>query len=450
MPTPAEALGRFASKLSYGDIPPAVVENAKTCIIDTIAVCIFGAQFPWSRAVAGYAARYGGGSCSIIGSPGARTNAPNAALAHGVFAHAFEQDGSCEPNVGVHPGGTLVPAVLAMCEETNADGKTAIAAFVAGCEVLLRVGETSHKCEVAPETMGFHVPGLNGPFGSAVAAARVMGLAPEQTAQALGISGSLASGLLAFTKSSQGGMVKRLHIGRSAESGVLAARLAADGFTGPETVFEGKFGFLEAYCRGADQRLLTANLGEEWKALTLSIKRFPCAMFAHSSVEGMHELMAEHRFSGNDISKVRIEGAEKLVSHHYITEPRDIMQAQYSLPFCVSLAMFRDPDDPNSFVANALDDPDIRAACRSKIEICAREQGKRSGYSTTITVDLKDGRRVTRNNDTFKGQPAKPFTREELRARFMRLSAGFMEESAARRLLTHLENLESEPCFSLA
>jgi 2-methylcitrate dehydratase PrpD len=215
-------------------------------------------------------------------------------------------------------------------------------------------------------------------------------------------------------------------------------------------VFEGKFGFLEAYCRGADQRLLTANLGEEWKALTLSIKRFPCAMFAHSSVEGLRELISEHRFSGNDVARVEIEGAEKLVSHHNITEPRDIMQAQYSLPFCVSLAMFRDPDDPNSFVMNALDDPDIRAACRSKIEIRARDLGKRSGYSTTITVELKDGRRLTRNNDTFKGQPARPFTREELGARFMRLSAGFMEEGSARRLLAQLENLEAEPRFTLA
>ncbi|MCO5063524.1 MAG: MmgE/PrpD family protein [Rhizobiaceae bacterium] len=450
MPTSAQTLGRFAANLNYSDIPPEVVENAKACIIDTIGVSTFGAQFPWSIKIADYARRHSaGGKCSIIGSPGNLVQAPFAALANGVLAHAFEQDGSCEPNVGVHPGGSLVPALLAACEETGADGKNAIAALVAGLEVLLRVGAASHYCETAPESFGFHVPGLNGPFGAAATVGRVFGHNSEQIAGGLGIAGSLASGILAFTKSNQGGMVKRLHIGRSAESGYLAAELAGDGFTGPETVLEGKFGFLEAYCRGADPKLLTAGLGEDWATLRLSMKRFPCAMFAHSSVEGTRELMNAHGFTGSDVEKVTVTGAEKLVSHHNILEPNDIMQAQYSLPFCISLALYRDPDDPRSFSVDALHDPDIRSACRTLVEINARSQEGRSGYSTHLKVRLKDGRCYERENSSFKGQPSNPLTRQELRNRFMLLCES-LGRSESERMLERLETLEDQPSFSLS
>ena len=131
MPTAAQVLGKFAAELKYTDIPADAVERAKDCMIDAIADCTFGAQLPWSRMVADYARRYGsGGPCTVIGSS-ERVHAPYAALANGVFAHAFEHDSFRDPSVGAHPGATLTPAVLAACEETKADGKTAITAFVA-------------------------------------------------------------------------------------------------------------------------------------------------------------------------------------------------------------------------------------------------------------------------------------------------------------------------------
>src|SRR5262249_52470307 len=150
--------------------------------------------------------------------------------------------------------------VLAMCEENKIDGKTAITAFVAGCEVNYRIGSASHHGRISPEPMGFHAPGLAGPYGAAVAAGPVLGLNAGQKTHPMGIAGSFSSGILALTKSKQGGMVKRLHLGRAAESGVLAARLASAGYTGPETVLDGKFGYLEVYSRDGDATLLTKGL----------------------------------------------------------------------------------------------------------------------------------------------------------------------------------------------
>jgi len=446
MLTAAQVLGKFASELAYADIPQPVVERAKDCIIDTVGAATFGAQLPWSHMVTQYALRYGsGGPCSIIGAQDARVHAPYAALANGVHSHAFEQDSVRDPGVGSHPGATLLPALLAVCEEAGADGKTAVTAFIAGCEVMFRVAMASRH---SPEKLGFHAPGLSGPYGAAVAVGCVLGLNAEQMGHALGIAGSLSSGLLAFTKSKHGGMVKRLHLGRASESGILAARLASAGYTGPENVLEGKFGFLEAYCRDEDRdpKLLTADLHRTWETLRICLKRYACHINAHTPIQALRELMQEHSFHGTDVEKVIVEGSNRLISHHNIVEPGDIMQAQYSVPFCVALALFRDPDDPESFDATALTDPAIRTACRDlELRILA---GTHPVRHTRITVHLKNGRNFTREGERFKGMPSDPLNRADLRRKFMLLTRS-MGDKAATWLLDRLERAEAEPRFTI-
>ena len=226
-----------------------------------------------------------------------------------------------------------------------------------------------------------------------MAAGRVLGLNGEQLAHALGIAGSLSSGILAFTKSRAGAMVKRLHLGRAAESGVLAARLAAAGYTGPETILEGKFGFLETYCRDADRGALTAGLNETWETLLICIKRYACHLYAHTPISALRSLMSEHGFSGGQVAHIAIEGSKRLLSHHDIREPADITKAQYSVPFCVALSLFRDPEDPRAFDTGALQDTEIRAACRD-VELRLLGQGEGSPRVTHIHVSLKDGREL--------------------------------------------------------
>ncbi len=451
MPTAAQTLGKFVADLKLADLPPDVLEGAKICMIDTVAVAAFGAQLPWSLGMADYARRYGsGGPCSIIGSPGTRVHAPFAALANGTFSHAFEQDCTFDPGVGTHPAATVLPAILALCEENGADGKTAIEAFVAGCEILFRVGGASYHSRVQPETLGFHLPGLTGPYGAAVAAGKVLGLNAEQLTNAIGIAGSLSAGIVAFTKSQQGGMVKRMHIGRTAESGVLAARLAADGYTGPETVLEGKFGFLEAYCRDGEPQRLTADLGSVWGCRRICMKRYPFHQSPQTAVQSVRELMSEHGFTGTDVANIVVEvGSKKTISHNNITEPGDIMQGQYSVPFCVGLALFRDPEDPRSFADDsALEDQRIRDACRN-VELRPFAEGvEHTRKSSRIIVKLKNGKEYERTGHTFKGMPENPLTLEEMRHKFM-LQTASMGKAAATPIFERMARLESEPRFYL-
>src|SRR4029079_19569107 len=203
-----------------------------------------------------------GGPCQLPGVPEATLHVPQAALALGAFAHAFELDNLRNPASGVHGGATVALPAFAMAQACGASGRDLIAAIVAGIEVMFRIGNaTLHSAE----KVGFHGPGMTGPFGSAAACASLLRLSTTQTANAFGIAGSLGGGLLAFAKSSSGGMIKRLHLGRAAEAGVIAARLAQRGFEGPPSVLEGRFAVLEAFCEETDPTLLTRGLGESWE-----------------------------------------------------------------------------------------------------------------------------------------------------------------------------------------
>ncbi len=448
MPTAAQALAKFSAELKFSDIPTNIVECAKDCIINTVSISTFGAQMPWSRMVTEYVRKNaGGGPCSLLGVPDAKVHAPYAALANGVFAHAFELDGATEPSIGAHPGGSLVPAILAACEQTKADGKTAITAFVAGSEVLYRIAAASHYSKSPIESLGFHAPGITGPYAAAIAASHVYGYSAEQIGHAIGIAGSLSSGILAFSKSTQGGMIKRLHLGRASESGMLAAQLAGAGYTGPETVLDGKFGFLEVYCREGSPDLFTADLHKEWNTQRICIKRYPFHMTAHTAVQTVRDLMAEHKFGGAQVAGITVEGVHKLQTHHNILEPGDIGQAQYSVPFCVALSLYRDPDDPKSIDASALADPAIRAACRT-VELRTLGDGNGSNKEVRITVRLKDGKQIVREAKSFKGMPVDPMSRDDLRAKFM-VQAASMGEAGAARLFDRLDKLENEAHFSM-
>src|SRR5499427_2212549 len=311
-------LAEYAAALRYQELPAEVVRRAKDCIADTVAAIICGSALPWSRIVIRYAERTGpGGTSHILGSGGAAVQANAAALANGALAHAFELDALTRPGAGAHPGATVLPPVLAVAQERGADGRALIAAFVAGNEVMIRIGRATGHTN---EARGFHAPGTTGPFGAAVACAYLLGLDAARMANALGIAGSLAGGLLEFAKG-DGGMVKRLHLGRTSEAGVLAASLAAAGFTGPRTVLEGEFGFLRVFCTEFDEAELTKGLGGDYVTLSTVLKRYPVHATAHAAVRAVRDLQAEHGFAAGDVEAVTVTGNRRMVERHAIAEP---------------------------------------------------------------------------------------------------------------------------------
>ncbi len=438
MTSAARTLAQFAVGLKYEDIPGEVVERAKSVVIDTIGAMTFGASLSWSRIIIEYVQRTTApGKGSVVGTD-VKGRGQLAALANGALAHAYELDGLVHPSVGVHPGASLVAPGIPVSQAQGRSGKELITALVAGFEVMYRIGDAARH---SSEKIGFHAPGLTGVFGSAVVTGLLMKLDAERMTQALGVGGSMCSGLLEFSKS--GGMVKRLHLGRAAEGGALAATLAREGFTGPETILEGPFGFLNAFAREKDPPRLTAKLGEEWHTNKSMLKRYACHITAHVPVTAALDLKAKHGFAIEDVESIAIASDAKVVSHHNILEPRDIMMGQYSAPFCVALALSRDPLDPRVFSDEALNDREIRRVCRSATVTELAADKAKSRFSTQLKVRLKDGRDLEIESHDFEGMPARPLSRDALRAKFMKLTAG-TKAYDPERVFARLDGLERE------
>jgi 2-methylcitrate dehydratase PrpD len=431
-------LAEYAAGLRYEELPEAVVVAAKDAIIDTVAACICGSALPWSRIVIDYAERTGPGGTSRILGRGSAVQAPAAALANGALAHAFELDSLTRPGAGAHPGATVLPPALAVAQQIGAQGqdmsgKKLIAAFVAGNEVMIRIGRATGHTN---EARGFHAPGTTGPFGAAVACGHLLGLDRAQMANAIGIAGSLAGGLLEFAKG-DGGMVKRLHLGRASEAGVLAASLAHLGFTGPKTVLEGQFGFLRVFCTEFDEDELTKGLGRDFVTTSTVLKRYPVHATAHAAVRAVRDLQAEHRFAGGDVEAITVTGNQRMVERHAIAEPADLMLAQYSIPFCVALALYREARDPESYDESALADPQIRALTR-RVRIVPEAGGGHGAIGSTVTITLSDGHRFEKHVDSGLLEPG------ELEDKFTRLTRGTIGESSAARLFARLQQLQDE------
>jgi 2-methylcitrate dehydratase PrpD len=433
-------LAAYSSSLRYEEIPAEVRQRIKDCITDTVAVILYGGKLPWSKMIIAHAQRTGpGGRSHILGTGGAMVQAPSAALAHGAMTHAFELDNLTDPDSGSHPGAAMFSSGLAVAQERGLGGRELVVAMTAGAEVMIRVGRAA-KGTLEPR--GFHAPGTTGPFGGAVTVGRLMQLDAGRMTSALGIAGSLSGGLLEFAHSNTGAMVKKLHLGRAAESGVLAASLASEGFTGPETVLEGEAGYLHAFCNESDATELTRGLGQDYAGMSIMLKRFACHITAHRPVEAMLDLKNEYKFGPADVDLIAVTGNQRMATTNNIPAPPDVLLAQYSIPFSVALSLYRNPIDPDSFDENVMRDPQILAMA-ARVKMLTAPGQERENLTSVVAVTLKDGRTVTRRVTDFMGTPARPLDRAGLREKFMLLTKEFPRPDM-ERMFDRLQNIENE------
>jgi 2-methylcitrate dehydratase PrpD len=435
-----QRLARFANELTYSRIPARVIERAKACFLDTLAVSLYGSTKPWSQTVGEHVRRSGLPGRSTVFGMNWKAQAAQATLANGVMAHAFELDNVRQPGAGVHPGATAFLPAFAMAEEKKAGGKALLTAFVAACEVMSRIGVAAGN---SLERRGFHAPGLTGTFGAAIAAGRLMKLSDKKMVNALGIAGSYSGGLIEFSRCQEGAMIKRLHLGKAAEGGVTAALLAARGFAGPESVLEGKFGFCRTYSDSPDLAYLTHRLGREFESINICIKRCACHINAHAPIEALEQLRDEFHFTPQDIRAITVGGIEKLVTHHAIYQPKDLMMAQYSIPFCVALSLYFDPTDPGSFDDKKIKDKRIRAMMRKvRLEVDHEIEEKGWDRAARVTVALANKQRHAALVIHFKGTPGNPMSQLEVEAKARKLTRSLLPAQKLERLVEAVNRLE--------
>jgi 2-methylcitrate dehydratase PrpD len=440
-------VGEFIAGMDYAALPQGAVAAAKNGIADLAAVTILGRDMPIARLLRGMAhVTQGGGEARLaFGADGA--SAVEAALVNGAAGHALDYD---DIGIGVHPAHPSVvlgTAVLAEGEALGRNGRDLIAAYVTGYEVWVELGR---RDRTPPHVKGWHPTATFGAVAAAAAAARVRRLDARKASAAVAIAASQAGGLVA----NYGTMTKPFHAGRSAQVGVLSARLADAGMTAASNALESPKGFLNALSPKGEVDVETPpEFGRSWWLLKhgLGFKLYPMCYGTHRALDGMLDLVRGQDVAPQNVEEIEIEvGPVQLVSlvNH---DPKTGLEAKFSLEFALAMAVIARraslADVTDEFVARA----DVRAMMR-RVRITIVEGADTAGPDGSpkdrIVLTLKDGRRLERALDHPRGHPLKPIDSNTLWEKFADCVAGAMAPADARRLYDRLQNLERMESFA--
>ena len=355
---PTRELAAWVAGLRYSDLPHRTKEVVRCALLDTLGCGVYGYGTSWASMLLSWADAGGAKEESTVwGKTQQSLRAADAALVNGTAAHAFELDDY--HNAKLHPGAVVVPAAVAMAEKLNASGERLLVAIAAGYEVMIRSSLALNPS--AARLRGWHLTGVCGPFGAAAACASLLGLDEERTAWALGLAGTQGAGLWAFN--ADGTMSKRLHAGKAAHSGVLAAELAALGFTGPTRIYEyDDGGVLKAFSDASDPAPLTKDLGNHYHLDSTSIKPYSCCGSTHAYVDAALALWRKLGAPWDVKRRVRI-GVSKVVDVQcgFAYVPSSALNAQMSLRYIVATALVDGQVLPAQFTDRRFADPVLTA-----------------------------------------------------------------------------------------
>ncbi|MCC7081050.1 MAG: MmgE/PrpD family protein [Burkholderiales bacterium] len=434
-------LVEYLHSVPAAGLPHGLLDHARIALLDNLGCGLFGAQREWGRIVTALVRDEASqGRASVYGSSTGCAPA-RAALANGTCTHGFELDDIILGALS-HPGAVVVPVALAVAESAGASGTDLLRGIVAGYEVMARVGAALGHDH---NNRGFHTTGIAGPVAAAVAAGIVLRLPVETILSAVGTACSSASGIKAFTQGT-GGMVKRMHAGRAAESGVLACDLAARGFAGPLQAVDGRFGLLEVI--GGEHvypERIDADLGTDFAVSRVWIKAYACCGLIHSTMHALEQLKAVHAITPSSVRSVRVRTSKRAAEQNGDPDPQDTMTAQYSIPFCAGVALTADARSPEPFMPDHLWDERVRGiAARTQLDVDpAMDAHYPAHFGAHVAVELESGAKHERTVLDPHGTPADPFTPAEAEAKFRTLAGAAKDAHGIEAILAAVARLDA-------
>ena len=433
-------LGRFVSGLRFDQLPAEAIAVAKLGFTDCIAVMVAGSDEPVVRlARQVIAAKHSDGEARLMPS-GERIAAPDAALVNGTAGHAFDYD---DVALDGHPSAALVPAILAEAEALGASGRDMITAYVAGYEVWAEL--LSRQLDHL-HTKGWHPTCIFGAVGAAAACASLRKLDAEQAAVALAVAASEASGVSA----NFGTMMKPLQVGRTAQSGVIAARLAAAGMTASLDALEHHNGYLTAFApKGRiDVDTDTSKLGKAWRIVTerLNVKQYPMCYLTHRVIDGVSDLARQHDIDPGKVERVDVSigvlQTELLRNHR----PQTGLEAKFSLEFAVASGLAARGAGLSELTDGFVTRPEIQALM-GKVHyqtVTETLPGLPWAPFDQVTVTMAGGQVLQSAPVRYaRGSVEAPLGRAELRRKFDDCVAGKLAAADGAALFAGLDTLET-------
>ena len=427
------AIAQFISQLRYDDIPNEVIERIKLLILDSLGCALYGSALEWSRILrATLAGLDVTKACRVWGTP-ELLSAPHAALVNGTLIQSFELDDVHRQGV-LHVGTVTLPPLLAVTElRPGLSGRDFLRSAVAGYEIGPRVG----KC-MGPQHIGqgWHSGATVGVFSAVSGAAAALRLSSEQAVHALGIAGTQSSGLMA---AQYGAMVKRMHAGRAAQSGLYGALLAQAGFTGIVDIFESPYGgFCSTFSRSNDRfnlDELSWELGRAWETMRISLKFYSCVGSNHTTLDAIRNMQNKTPFGADDITSIVVHGSQVTVEHvGWPYKPQGLVSAQLNLPFCVATLLLEGDVFVDQFTDEVVDDK-RRIELSKKVSVvhdpAITARGANYRHMVRVEVHLKNGVSLEQIVEAARGSEISFASEAEIVQKFKKLATHVVSDTRA-------------------
>jgi 2-methylcitrate dehydratase PrpD len=452
-PRITRAVADFIASVQLADFPPESLDIGKRCIIDGLGVMLAGSVQPAACIVAELsAAADSKPEATAFGRQPFRAGAALTALINGTAGHALDWDDtqlatSADRIFGLLTHPTIPPlvAALAVGERQNCSGPAFLEAFLTGFEVECKIAEA---IDPAHYMRGFHTSGTIGTFGAAVAAAKLLGLGKQEIPHMLAIAASSASGI----RVNFGSMTKPLHVGRAAQNGVVAAELAARGFTGGHEALDPPWGFFSTFSHGQgfDADRIFGRLGNPYTIVSpgVSIKPYPCGVLGHPTMDAMRRLVLDHDVAPDTIAAIRVRAGSNILNPLRYDIATNELEAKFCPAFMVSAIALRRKAGIGEFTDEFVRSPAVQAMMR-KVQRILDPAIEAMGWEkirSTVEVDLTDGRTLIQPADErYRGGPDLPFTRGELYEKFSDCAALLLDEAEISAAFSMAESVEQLP-----
>jgi aconitate decarboxylase len=438
-------IAEFVSNLKYEAIPEDVRSRIKLLMLDSLGCALYGADLEWTRILQDTLGKVDTTrTCSVWGT-NKKLSAPHTALVNGTQVQGFELDDVHRAGV-LHVGAVVLPALIAVTElKPGMSGKEFLTSAVAGYEIGPRVGLCMGPEHIA---QGWHSGATLGVFSAASGAARALKLGADKTVHALGIAGTQAAGLMA---AQYGAMVKRMHAGRSSQSGLYGALFAEAGFTGIVNVLESEYGgYCTTFSRSTnrfDLKELTAGFGEVWQTMGVALKFYACVGSNHTTLDALRDMQTERPYKADDVKKIVVRGSQVTMDHvgwKYV--PQGLTSAQLNLPYCVGTYLIEGDVAAEHFTEDKVADPD-RMRYGKLVEVHHDEEITRKGpkfrHMVKVELHLKDGMRMDRTVESARGSEYRFASEADIVEKFEKLASKALPKSQIEQLRDAMLGLDT-------
>jgi 2-methylcitrate dehydratase PrpD len=433
-----DRIAGFVEGATFERLPAAVVKRTKEVLYDGLGALLSAtsARYDIGEVLGRFGREVGGTPEAQVFGAEFRTNIETAALINGTFGYYCDVE-SHHPGAIMHAIAIVGPAALAVGEKCRRGGRDVLTAIVVGIDVACRVSAALGGA--ALYARGFHPSCVAGTFGALAAAARLIGLRGAPLRHALGLAGTSASGLLAWV-SDPSEHSRPYNMGLAAGHGVRAAHLASCGFGGPPAVFAGKYPLGQAFSGRWDERALCDGLGERFKVMEMTFKRYACCAFIHPGLDGLLDIRAADGVAPEAIRRITLRFPRS--GYHVIDgNPLRSHCAQYVL----ALAAHKGGVEFSDILHDRRFDPEIRRLSEN-IQVVGDEELDRTYpdlYRSIIEIETTGGRRFRRDVTYPKGAPERPLTHPELREKFAALTREVISPGRGEEIGAMIDRLES-------